>query len=68
MRVGAAKTNRLVRRLVEEERILTSRLDPPERTAARRLIRDGIAEERNRRLRLRGSALYSAYLNHVPEH
>jgi hypothetical protein len=30
-------------------------------------IRTGITEERSRRLRLRGSALYSAHLNHVPE-
>jgi len=56
-----------VRRLVEEERIITSRLEPTERAAARKLIRDGIAEERNRRLRLRASTLYSAYLSHLLE-
>lgn len=67
MRLGPAKTSRLVRRLIEEERSLTSTLDPTERSAARRPMRDGIAEERNRRLRLRARTLYSAYANHVAE-
>jgi hypothetical protein len=50
MRLRPAKTSRLVRRLVEEQRILTSRLNQAERAAAGKLIRDGIAEEPNRHL------------------
>jgi hypothetical protein len=53
--------------LVEEEPFLTSSLDPTARTAARRLMREGIAEEPNRHLRIRASALYSAYLDHLNE-
>jgi hypothetical protein len=45
--------------LVEEEPILTSSLDPTARPAARRLMREGLAEDPNRHLRLRASALYS---------